>query len=319
MGLHSRFPILAAVLLLAACSRAPTEPLRIASSPWPGYEPIYLARDLGYLDPKRVLCIELPTGSVSFESFRNGSTDGTTMTLNQFMEVLRSGTKARIVAVLDYSNGADAVMANPTIRVPADLRGRRIALGNFAVAGSMLLRRTLAEAGLSLKDVTVFTDPDDMHEQTYRQGKADAIVTFEPFNSRLAALGAHPVFDSSRMPYEILDVLVVREDAFQKRHDDVCHLARQWFRALAYLNEQPDDAIARMGKRLGKTPAEFRTMLGGLVLTGLPENLLLLAEPSPEILKSAGAVNDGMAQFEGHTTPIDIRGSLDPEAAACMS
>ena len=35
------------VFLLSGCTESPQKPLRIGSNPWPGHEPLYLARDLG--------------------------------------------------------------------------------------------------------------------------------------------------------------------------------------------------------------------------------------------------------------------------------
>ncbi len=38
----------AVVMLCAACSRAPQAPMAFGASAWPGYDPVYLAGDLGY-------------------------------------------------------------------------------------------------------------------------------------------------------------------------------------------------------------------------------------------------------------------------------
>lgn len=100
------------VLWIASCSESPPEPLRIVSSPWPGYEPLYLARDLGYFGNNRVNLFELPSADINMESFRNGSIDLATLTLDEAIELLRDGIKLRILLVMDFSNGADAVLAN---------------------------------------------------------------------------------------------------------------------------------------------------------------------------------------------------------------
>ena len=132
--------------LLSACSEVPPEPIRIASSPWPGYEPLYLARDLGYLDNKKYNLFELPSADITLESFRNRSTDLATLTLDETLELLHDGTRLRILLALDISHGGDAVLAGPEIKELADLKGKRISIMNFTL-GIYMLNRLLDKAG----------------------------------------------------------------------------------------------------------------------------------------------------------------------------
>ena len=61
-----RLCILAAIgLLLTAtgCMRKPEAVLRIGTNVWIGSEPLYLARELGHLDPATVQLVEYPSAS----------------------------------------------------------------------------------------------------------------------------------------------------------------------------------------------------------------------------------------------------------------
>src|SRR5215510_9103829 len=49
-----------ALALAAGCARESEPPLRIGTNVWIGSEPLYLARELGQLDPKVVQLSELP-------------------------------------------------------------------------------------------------------------------------------------------------------------------------------------------------------------------------------------------------------------------
>ena len=109
-------------LLLSGCSEPPVEPLRIASSPWPGYEPLYLARDLNYFDQKKITLFELPSSDITMESFRNHSTDLATLTLDETLELIHDGKKLRILLVMDISHGGDAALARPPINDIKDIK-----------------------------------------------------------------------------------------------------------------------------------------------------------------------------------------------------
>jgi NitT/TauT family transport system substrate-binding protein len=303
--------------LISACERQPQQPLRIASSPWPGYEPLYLAKEIGYLTPDKAKLFELPSSDITLESFRNNSADIATLTLDETLDLMESGVKLRILMALDVSNGADAVMANPKVKRLADLKGKRIAVLNIPL-GVYMLSRTLDAAGLTRKDVTIIPSAESKHEEMYRLGKADAFITFDPFKTALANQGAKVLFDSSKIPNEIFDLMLVREEVYQTRRADVCNLARQWLRALEYMRQSPDAAAESIAKRLGVTPQEYFTMVQGIKTPTLEENLALLGGEAPGILRAAKRLNAVMVGEGQLKQNIDIRPSLAPDLQACI-
>lgn len=303
---------------LVSCSKAPVDPLRIASSPWPGYEPIYLARDIGLLPGEQANVFELPSSDITLESFRNHSSDMATLTLDETLELLAGGVRLRILFVMDGSNGADAVMATPEVRTLADLKGKRIAIENIPL-GVYMLSRTLNAAKLSRADVQVIPVSESRHLELYKQGRADAFVSYEPFKSQLAAAGAHVIFDSSKIPNEIFDMMVVHEDVFQARRQDVCGVARQWFRALDYMRQSPDDASSRIAKRLGVSAQEYKAMLGGISTPTLQENLRLLSGSEPGIVAPANNLVQVMLKEGQLKRSVDIHRALDGNIGGCIA
>ena len=157
--------------VLVSCS-PPQEPLRIVSSPWPGYEPLYLARDLGYLNKESFSLTEMPSSNITWEAFSNGSADIATLTLDETLSLLAKGRKVKILMVMDISNGADVVVARPEIKNLRQLEGKRIGIVNIPL-GLYMLSRMLEVAGLEAEDVTVIPMPEDKHESAYRKREAD--------------------------------------------------------------------------------------------------------------------------------------------------
>ena len=303
--------------MLSSCGKAPSEPLRIASSPWPGYEPVYLARDIGYLPKEKANIFELPSSDITLESFRNRSADLATLTLDETLELLAGGVKLRILFVMDGSNGGDAVMAIPSIKTLADLKGKRIAITNIPL-GVYMLSRTLNAANLTRQDVRIISSSESKHAEMYKQGRADAFVSYEPFKSQLAALGAHVIFDSSQIPNEIFDLMVVHEDVFQARRKEVCNVAHQWFRALEYTKQSPEDATRRIAERLGVSGQEYQAMLSGLSIPTQQENLRLLGGIEPALVAPANNLVQVMMQEGQLKRPVDIRQALDADIEACI-
>jgi NitT/TauT family transport system substrate-binding protein len=303
--------------LLSACDSSHEPPLRIASSPWPGYEPLYLAQEIGYLPEAKAQLFELPSSDITLESFRNRSADIATLTLDETLDLLQSGVQLRILMVLDISNGADAVMANPKVKRLSDLKGKRIAILNIPL-GVYMLSRTLDAAGLSRKDVKVIPSAESKHEEMYRKGAADAFITFEPFKTRLADLGAHVLFDSSDIPNEVFDLMVVHEEVYRQRRAEVCNVARQWLRTQEYMRKSPDAAAASIARRLGVTPQEYLAMVQGIKTPGLTENLALIGD-SQAILQPAQRLNEVMLAEGQLKHAVDVKPTLIPGLNHCIS
>ncbi|MDO8351688.1 MAG: ABC transporter substrate-binding protein [Gallionella sp.] len=303
--------------MLSSCGKAPSEPLRIASSPWPGYEPVYLARDIGYLPREKANIFELPSSDITLESFRNRSADLATLTLDETLELLAGGVKLRILFVMDGSNGGDAVMASPNVKTLADLKGKRVVITNIPL-GVYMLSRTLNAAKLTREDVQLISSSESRHAEMYKQGRADVFVSYEPFKSQLAALGAHVIFDSSQIPDEIFDLMVVHEDVFQARRQEVCNVAHQWFRVLEYTKQSPEEATRRIAERLGVSGQEYQAMLSGLSIPTQQENLRLLGGKEPALVAPANNLVQVMMQEGQLKHRVDIRQALDADIEACI-
>jgi NitT/TauT family transport system substrate-binding protein len=181
------------------------------------------------------------------------------------------------------------------------------------------LSRLLDKAKLARADVQVIQSPESKHEELYRNNKADAFITFEPHKTHLAALGAHDIFNSSDIPNEIFDLLVVHEDVYKQRRKEVCNIARQWFRTLDFMKHTPQQAEIFISKRLDVTVSEYRAMVGGINTPTLQENLRQLGGETPEILKPAGMLNEVMLKEGQLTHAVNIGAGLDPALKSCFA
>ncbi|MEM9300517.1 MAG: ABC transporter substrate-binding protein [Pseudomonadota bacterium] len=86
---------------------------------------------------------------------------GTMGMINLASEALAADPRTRPVVIyqLSWSEGGDALVVNDSIRQAADLRGKRIALQAYGPHVGYL-SKVLADAGLSLNDVTIRWLPD---------------------------------------------------------------------------------------------------------------------------------------------------------------
>ncbi|MGB3638583.1 MAG: hypothetical protein WBA39_13555 [Rivularia sp. (in: cyanobacteria)] len=110
------------VSTLAGCIQNPPDPLRVGFLVWPGYESLYLARDLKYYKDTPIRLVDYPSASELIRAFRNKNLEVVTLTLYEALLVAETEPDVRIVLILDSSNGADAVLAKPKINTLSDIK-----------------------------------------------------------------------------------------------------------------------------------------------------------------------------------------------------
>lgn len=249
--------------LMAGCGRRPEPPFQVATTVWPGYEPLYLARHLGLLDAKSFRLVQLPTDSDNIRALQAGRVAAAALTLDEAFSVIQDGMDLQVVLVMDVSNGGDALLGRSSIGSLAGLKGRRVGVENTAVGG-YLLSRALEKAGLKPEDIQMVPLTQNALVRAYREGRVDAATTFEPTRTLLLREGAKILFDSSQIPNEIFDVLVVRGDEARQHPQAVAQLREAWFKALDYLRQHPQEAARLMTTREGLEPEAFLEALKGL-------------------------------------------------------
>jgi len=184
-----------------------------------------------------------------------------------------------VVLVADYSYGGDGLVVRGGLESLAQLRGKKIAFEESAL-GSYVLERILELGGLRHDEVVAINRLPEEGEQDFQRGAVDAVIAYEPGLGRLLREpAARAIFTSRDIPGEIVDVLVLRRAALHERADEVRRLMKGWFRALAYLKENPQQASVVMAKRQRVTVAEFLGSLGGAHIPDLEENRRLIGSP----------------------------------------
>jgi len=277
---------------LVGCAR--TEPqVRVAGIVWVGYEPLFLARELGYLNESRARLVELPSNTASLMALASGEVEAAMLTLDEFLIAREGSLDVRAILVFDDSAGADVIMGRPEIRDLRQLRGKRIGVEATA-AGALMLYKMLETAGLGAKDVIKVPLTGSGQVALYKSKQVDAVVSFEPYATQLAKLGARRLLDSSQFPGLIVDVLVARADALASAPEQFLQITTGYFRALDYLRQAPALAAPLMAPRLGISADEVPLALRGVRMMDLMANRNWLTGATPQLSTTAHKVADIM-------------------------
>lgn len=280
---------LSLLLVLASCAEEPVEPLVFGANTWPGYEPAYVARELGYLDESRIHLAEFTNTTEVLRAFRNGKLHVAGLTLDEALVLRHSVPDLQVFMVVDVSAGADVLMARSGIQKPEQLKGKRIGVEKSA-RGAYFLSLILRAAHLSANEVRIVSLPPDEHAEAFRTGIVDAVVSFGLERGELAQAGAVALLDSSEMPGKIVDTLVVRAADADRFRVQLHYFAEAWFRALRVIQRQPARAYPLLAKREQVEVGVIEQTMRGLQLLDQRDNILHFSGNPAPLLKTAGEI-----------------------------
>jgi NitT/TauT family transport system substrate-binding protein len=304
-------------LALGGCMREAEPALRIGTNVWIGSEPLYLARELGKLDPSTVQLVEYPSASEVLRAFRNQAIDGMVISLDELFELAVDGLQPRIILVVDVSNGADVVVGRRGMRTMRDLKDKSVAVESGAL-GAFVLSRALAVNGMQASDVNVVHLESNEQPSAFEKGEVDGAVTFDPYRTQFLKAGASTLFDSTQIPGEIVDLLAVRASVVDKEPKAIQALLSGWFGALDYIKHDPVDAARRMGIRQQTTGEQFQEAQRGLHVPTREENLRMLGGAQPELATTGRRLMALMLEAKLLRNSLEIERVLEPGPLASL-
>ena len=281
--------------LFYGCMPINTDPLRIGAQPWPGYELIYLARELNLYSDKQINLIETPSASASLRGLATRSLDGACLTLDEVLTARSNGIDLTIVAVLDESRGADVLIARRDVLDLKGLKGKTVGVEQTAT-GAVLLHAALEAAGLSPNEIQTVYIPIENHLSNFLDGKLDAIVTYEPTKSKLIAKNAHAIFSSASIPGRILDVIAIRSEVIPKKSTELKSLVQSHFQARFEWKNNPVKNAPKMAGRLDLAAEDVPAAFSEIHLPDAQENVEWMTGNPAKLTLNAQLLGELMAR-----------------------
>ncbi len=270
--------ILSAVILFfpgsttAARAEAPT--FTVGWSVYAGWNPYFYMAKSGILKKWAdkygiVIKVQRFDYAASLDAFVGKNIDACTMTNMEALDMpAAAGVDSTALIVGDYSNGNDAVLARNGLTL-AQLPGKRIMLVQKTVS-EYLLERALDLNGLNAqipKLRLTNTSDSDLVGAFLGNQTNQITVTWKPLVSQILAQdkGTRELFNSSKIPGEILDLLVVRTDVLNRPDGSGQKFAKAitgaWYETVAQLAKGDAAAIAGSASASGDSIGSYKEQL----------------------------------------------------------
>lgn len=269
--MNSKKTVLATIVFVLSIIYVPAfakDTFTVVSSPYVGWEPWAYADYAGILAKhaqKNGITIQYQrmndyVGSINL--FTAGEVDAVTATnMDALAFPSIGGVDTSVIIVGDFSNGNDGIMAKNADSV-CDLKGRTIGLYELTVSHYILVRALEDQCGLKEKDVNIVNILDTHIAAAFIADPNAVVVTWNPMLLSIRnEKGGKLLYDSSQIPGEIIDMLIVRTDAPESLKKA---LVGAWYETLGIMSgrgKAADDAIAYMAEVTGATIAEYRAQL----------------------------------------------------------
>ena len=259
------------VLSSTAAFAAPKKEFKVCWTIYAGWMPWDYAKSSGIMDKWakkygiKVDVVQLNDYVESINQYTAGSFDGCTMTNMDALTITAAGgVDSTALIIGDFSNGNDGIVMKGENKKLADLKGKQINLVELSVS-HYLLARALETAKLSEKDIKVVNTSDADLVAAFKTASVNTVVTWNPLLAEVAATPkVSKLFDSSKIPGEIIDLMVVNSKTLADNPDFGKALVGAWYEVMAIMSSstpQGIEARTQMAKASGTDLKGFEAQL----------------------------------------------------------
>lgn len=244
------------------------ETIHIGTADWIGYAPFYVAADKGLFKKYGIDVVlqDFADPAQMPAALESGAIQGNMYTYDQVITLVANGHDYKVVMPIDYSNGADALIAPKSITSVAQLKGQKVAYP-FATCDNLLVVYALASVGLGEADIQgVDTTPDNVPAALLSGALAGA--TYEPNITKVLKMdggpGFHTLYTSRTAPGLITDVLYFGKDYIAKNPAVVSAVIHGYLDGMAFMKSNPDEANQIIGKHLSSSVDDVKAQFDGV-------------------------------------------------------
>lgn len=258
----------------------------------------------------------------SINQYTAGGFDATVMTNMDALTIpAASGVDSTALIVGDFSNGNDGVVLKGDKSL-ADIKGEKVNLVELSVS-HYLLARALESVDLKERDIKVENTSDADLVAAFTTKDVTAVTTWNPLLSEIVAMpDTNMVFDSSKIPGEIIDLLVVNTDTLKQDPKLGKALTGAWYEIMATMSGDDEAALkarAFMAEASGTDLAGYDAQLASTKMFYQPQeavdftNSATLKSTMAKVAEFShhhGLLGEGApdASFIGIETPSGVYG-----------
>lgn len=259
----------------------------------------------------------------SINQYTAGQYDACSMTNMDALTIpAAGGVDSTALIVGDFSDGNDGVVLKGEDGLKA-IKGQQVNLVELSVS-HYLLARALESVDMTERDVKVVNTSDADLVSAYTTEDVTSVVTWNPLLNEIKAMPeSNMVFDSSQVPGEIIDLLIVNTQVLEENPKLGKALVGAWYEIMATMSDEGQtgkDARTAMGQNSGTDLAGYEAQLASTRMFYQPEEAVKFTQSDDlkttmqyvaEFSFRHGLLGEGApdAEFIGVETPSGVYGN----------
>ncbi len=256
---------IAAIAALGSCTPAVPQKvapvhIRLGTYEWPGSYWIDVAAGKGWFAEAGLDVETIDTDRRYFESLdavAAGKLDAMGFSQFDLVRYVASGHDLVGVAAIDYSEGAEALVARANIKTLHDLRGKRLALSRGTYL-EYLLSVFAEREGFDLSEVTLVDRSQEDALADFEGGRVEAALLWEPYTTQAqTAVGGVRLFSTAEFPGLTYSVFSMRREFLKMHPAEVQAMLGVWQRAVQFIREHPQESCQLVSRSLHEPAAEI--------------------------------------------------------------
>jgi NitT/TauT family transport system substrate-binding protein len=238
------------ILLFSSCSNSShhNHTLKISTTTWIGYTPLFYAKEKGWLEEANIKLINVVSLSENIYLYKSGNSDAFCGTQYEYSVLKDRMPTLMPIILFDRSNGGDIIMSNTSIEA---LQNSKQTIDTYLEMDSVnftLLNDFIQKYNINEKRINYMNrDQNEIKElKNTTQDKQILIVTYIPFDTKLKKNGFHEILSTKNG----LDLFVV-DAMFTQQEELVFH--KEQFEDLRDFNNRAITALHNDPKEFYQT------------------------------------------------------------------
>lgn len=252
------------------------EKVTIGMVTFPGYAPLYLAKEKEFFDNIDVDLVRIEAIGDLRSAMISGSIDMYIATPDIYQSVENQEPPGVGFLAIDESNGADGIAVMNDVNSMADLKGKKLG-AEPGFPPYFILQYMLNKNGMTMSDINFRDISSQDAGNAFVAKQLDAVGTYEPYLSKSTELrkDSKILVSSADLKGLIVDIIFANEEITNNKPEILKEVSNGWFKAVEYYQNNHNESMKIMAKAFGVSPEEMIDIKSGLTWLNKDDNLKL--------------------------------------------
>lgn len=234
------FFLIILIILITSCSFQNNKKLKISTSTWIGYSPLYYAKEKGWLEPLNIKLLNVVSLSENMYLYKAGNSDAYVGTQYEYSFL----NKENLIPIImfDKSNGGDIVMANYSIDDLLKIETRIDVYLEMDSINSIVFNDFIKQYNLTNKQFNYINKDQSFISKLKNSETPTIIVTYNPYNINLEKEEFKEITSTKNNEnIAVVDAMFTTRELFNENKDRFIELKKILDKSIENLKQNPKE------------------------------------------------------------------------------